>query len=120
MRSLFHTTLLLLSLLLALNGIAQAQAAVRMAWVELPVVSDHQHLQDVHAAMSCCDESQQDHHSKSKASSCSSSHLCCTLAGLLNNATPVIVAGMEATPRISSSPQPLPLTILSFWRPPRA
>lgn len=116
--------LLLLCLLLSLNGMAQVQAAVRMAWMDVghsakvePKAHPHAPAEE-HHAMSCCDED--DSSSSPKASPCASSHLCCTVVAVLPSMTPAIAVGMGAAPPMYSNLQPLPLAALSFWRPPRA
>ena len=126
MPQLSNPLLLLLCLLLSLNGMAQVQAAVRMAWMDVghstkaEPQAHHQHAsaEEHHAAMSCCDED--DSSNSQKAPPCPSSHLCCTVAGVLPSITPAIAVGMGAAPPIRSNLQPLPLAALSFWRPPRA
>jgi len=117
--------LLLLCLLLSLNGLAQVQAAVRMAWMDAghstkvePQAHQHAPAEEHHAAMSCCDED--DSSSSQQTSPCTSSHLCCTAVAVLPSMTPAIALGMGAAPPIRSNRQPLPLAALSFWRPPRA
>lgn len=114
-----------MTLLLSLNGMAQVQAAVRMAWMEVghstkAELQVHHHVpaEEHHAAMSCCDED--DSSSSQKASPCASSHLCCTVVAVLPSMTPAIAVGMGAAPPMYSNLQPLPLAALSFWRPPRA